>query len=141
MNPWWLLVVLFLLIGAAVLVVMRGSAPMAGELQLYRKEEHDGHDLDVRVISIKLYGRFRLESLDHVDPRIPDTAVRIVVMARRGLLSGVVRLCVGIRFTALKRGAMREMPVGGQLLILGLDARHVGTGQPHTPTAKLTDPI
>src|SRR5947209_1973664 len=135
----WLLVILLTLFGLATLVALRWSAPMTGELQLYRKEEHDGHDADVCVIKIPLYGSFRMVSLDDVH-RIPNTAAKIFVMAHRNLLTGVVRLRVGIRFTALRRWAIRDMPEGDRLLILGLDARHVRPQQHPPLTAVLTQP-
>jgi ABC-type tungstate transport system substrate-binding protein len=139
MNPW-LLLILLALIGVAMLVAARWSVPMTGELQLFRMEEHEGHDMDVLVRAIPLYGRFRIVALDHVDARISNTAARIFVMAYRNLLTGVVRLRVGIRFTALRRGASRDMDEGGRLLILGLDARHVPAQQLPAPTAVLTQP-
>src|SRR5262249_53318783 len=108
-NPWPPLILLVTLIGVAPLVATRWSAPLTGWLHLYRKEERGGHDVDVCVIKIPLHGRFRMESLAHVDTAVPDSAAKIFVMAHRGLRSGVVRLRVGIRFTALRRGAIREM--------------------------------
>jgi hypothetical protein len=139
-NPWPLLILLAL-IGVAMLIASRWCPPMTGELQLYRKEEHDGHDEDVLVVAIPLYGRFRTVALDHVDARIPNTAARIFVIAHRNLLTGIVQLRVGIRFTALRRGASRDMAEGDRLLILGLDARHMRPQQlPLPPTAVLTEP-
>lgn len=138
---FWPLLILLALIGVAVLVAARWWPLMAGELQLYRMEERDGRDVDVLVMTIPLYGRLRLEAVDPVDARSPDTAARIVVMAHRHLLTGVVRLRVGIRFTALRRGASRDMAEGGRLLILGLDVRHVPAQEQLPPaTAALTQP-
>jgi VWA domain-containing protein len=140
-NPWPLLVLLVLTV-AGVLVALRRWPSMTGQLQLYRMEERDGHDEDIPVATIPLHGRLRRTTIDAVDPRSSDTAAKIVVRAHRHLLTGVVQLRVSIRFTALRRGARRDMDEGGQLLIMGLDVRHVPTQQQlPSATAVLTRPI
>lgn len=139
-NPWPLLALL-LLIAVGVLVAARRWPSMTGQLQIYRMEEQDGHDVDRRVAAISLHGRLRRTTVDAVDLRSPNTAASIVVWARRHLLTGVVRLQVGIRFTALRRGTRRDMAEWGRLLIMGLDVRHVPSQQQLPATAVLTQPI
>ena len=140
-NPWPLLVLL-ILTGIAVLGAARRWPSMTGKLEIYRMEERGGHDVEILVVAIPLHGRLRRMTVGAVDARSPNTAARIVVRAHRHLLTGVVRLRVGIRFTALRRGTRRDMAEWGRLLILGLDVRHVPAQQQLSPdTAVLTQPV
>ena len=140
-NPWPLLVLIGLAL-AGLLVAARRWPSMTGQLEFHRMEDRDGHDVDILVVRMPLYGRFRTIAVDAVDPRSAHTAARIVVWAHRNLWTGVVRLRVGIRFTALRRGALREVAEWGRLLIMGLDARHMRARQQTlSATAILTEPI
>ena len=127
-NPLPLLLAVAALVVAAYLTHLR-FPPVAGAIHFIRKDDragYDNEDIELRP-PIELRGRWTHRWSRHLvdmhGPTGEKTKLRVIISARGGIQP---RIRVKLRLPDLtpQRGATRDIPLGKERLIAGINVRH-----------------